>query len=463
MDDKRVGGDLSAGEERRVQVFTVAEEEAVPDAVFGEVVEGGTNYNTLGWFQTSILLMKTQIGLGVLSIPYVLSVFGAVPGVILLLAVSVITTWADLECGRFKLAHPECYSLSDVGFLIGGVWGRELFGVSYYLYQVCVVGSAFIGMSTALNAVSTHATCTATFIGSLAIAAIILSSTPTLRPISIASYVGLVCILSAILVVAVAVNVQERPAGAPSTGPWDKQLLVVGNPSFQEAMLALSNLVFSFSGTPSFLPIASEMKNPRQFKKAALLCQGVVTSFIGIMVYYACGIYVSSPALGSAGPLLKKISYGIAIPGLLVTMTICTHLPAKWLMLRLLRGTPHLTANTVRHWVTWEGCVVFCVLISYIFASAIANFSTIIGLIGALLGTFLCMQAMALMRLYDEARDVKAGRRRNWRLTSWCLFVLAVGTFITVAGTYASIVSIVDIYQKDPGSAWSCDDNSNSV
>lgn len=70
--------------------------------------------------------------------------------------------------------------------------------------------------------------------------------------------------------------------------------------------------------------------------------------------------------------------------------------------------------------------------------SAIANFSTIIGLIGALLGTFLCMQAMALMRLYDEARDVKAGRRRNWRLTSWCLFVLAVGTFITVAGVSLS-------------------------
>lgn len=85
----------------------------------------------------------------------------------------------------------------------------------------------------------------------MAIAAIILSSTPTLRPISIASYVGLLAILSAIFIVAIGVNVQDRPAAAPATGPWDKQLQIVARPSFQEAMLALSNLVFSFSGTPS--------------------------------------------------------------------------------------------------------------------------------------------------------------------------------------------------------------------
>jgi hypothetical protein len=30
-----------------------------------------------------------------------------------------------------------------------------------------------------------------------------------------------------------------------------------------------------------------------------------------------CGQYVASPALGSAGPLIKKISYGIALPGLI--------------------------------------------------------------------------------------------------------------------------------------------------
>jgi hypothetical protein len=42
-------------------------------------------------------------------------------------------------------------------------------------------------------------------------------------------------------------------------------------------------------------------------------------------MYYFCGQYVAFPALGSAGVLVKKIAYGIALPGLLVTLIIYTH------------------------------------------------------------------------------------------------------------------------------------------
>lgn len=42
---------------------------------------------------TSILMMKTQIGLGVLSIPLVFDTLGMIPGIIILLAIAVITTW----------------------------------------------------------------------------------------------------------------------------------------------------------------------------------------------------------------------------------------------------------------------------------------------------------------------------------------------------------------------------------
>lgn len=42
---------------------------------------------------TSILMMKTQIGLGVLSIPLVFDTLGMIPGIIVLLAIAFITTW----------------------------------------------------------------------------------------------------------------------------------------------------------------------------------------------------------------------------------------------------------------------------------------------------------------------------------------------------------------------------------
>ncbi|ORY38062.1 transmembrane amino acid transporter protein-domain-containing protein [Leucosporidium creatinivorum] len=454
------------------QVLAVEEEKevaAVEDGVFGGgggEREGAVNYNTVGWFGTSVLLMKTQIGLGVLSLPYVLSVFGAIPGVFIILGVAIITTWSDLEVGRWKLRHPECYSLSDVGFIIAGPWGREIFGFTYLIFELATVGSAFVGLSVALNAISLHGTCTAVFIAAMAVAALLLASIRTLNKISFLSYIGLASILSAILTLAIAVSLQSRPSLAPQTGPWNKGLLLTNRPSFSDAMLALSTVVFSFAGTPAFLPIASEMKRPRDYMKAAILCQAVVTStflIIGIIVYYYCGEYVASPALGSAGPLLKRICYGLALPGLLVSMTIYTHLSAKWVLVRLLRGTPHLTANSIRHWVTWEGCILGCVLVAYLFASAVPSFNSIVGLFGALCGTFLCMQAMALMWLHDEGEEVRSGKKRNWLGSLWCFFVLAIGTFIMIGGTYGSIVSIIDTYKADPGSAWSCADNSGTV
>lgn len=70
------------------------------------------------------------------------------------------------------------------------------------------------------------------------------------------------------------------------------------------------------------------MRNPRQYTPALLICQAGVTTVyivIGVVLYYYCGSYVSSPALGSAGGLVKQICYGIALPGLIVTTTIVTH------------------------------------------------------------------------------------------------------------------------------------------
>lgn len=46
---------------------------------------------------------------------------------------------------------------------------------------------------------------------------------------------------------------------------------------------------------------------------------------IGIVVYYYCGSYVSSPAMGSAGPLMKKVAYGISIPGVMVSTILLSH------------------------------------------------------------------------------------------------------------------------------------------
>lgn len=46
---------------------------------------------------------------------------------------------------------------------------------------------------------------------------------------------------------------------------------------------------------------------------------------VGIVVYRYCGSYVSNPALGSAGVLMKKVCYGLALPGVLLSTVLITH------------------------------------------------------------------------------------------------------------------------------------------
>lgn len=80
-------------------------------------------------------MLKTQIGLGVLSIPAAFSVLGLIPGMICLIAVAIITTWSDYTVGVFKLLHPEVYGINDAGFLLFGPVGREILGAAYCLCE----------------------------------------------------------------------------------------------------------------------------------------------------------------------------------------------------------------------------------------------------------------------------------------------------------------------------------------
>ena len=106
---------------------------SISDDVFGNIQEGGPNYRNIGWIGTAVLMMKTQIGLGVLSIPAVLDVLGMVPGVICLLIVGIITTWTNYMIGQFKLNHRSVYSIDDMGEKALGRFGKEFFAGAYLL------------------------------------------------------------------------------------------------------------------------------------------------------------------------------------------------------------------------------------------------------------------------------------------------------------------------------------------
>jgi hypothetical protein len=87
------------------------------------------------------------------------------------------------------------------------------------------------------------------------------------------------------------------------------------------SFVTLQPLTASFS-------VISEMRDQRYGFRVIWFGHLIVTAVyiaIGTVVYWYCGIYVASPALGSAGALMKRISYGLALPGLFVTICIYLH------------------------------------------------------------------------------------------------------------------------------------------
>jgi amino acid permease len=130
------------------------------------------------------------------------------------------------------------------------------------------------------------------------------------------------------MTVTIAVALQDRPSAAPLEGIWISDYKLVNRPTFTAAISAVSSLVFSLGGTPSFFALVAEMRDPRDYTKSLLICQSLIAVLyitIGCVVYYYCGTYVATPALGSAGPLLKRIAYGLALPGLGITTILLAH------------------------------------------------------------------------------------------------------------------------------------------
>ena len=133
--------------------------------------------------------------------------------------------------------------------------------------------------------------------------------------------------LPIVLTIAIAVSLQDRPAAAP-IGEFHSDYKIIASPSFTNAIAAISSIVFSYAGVPAFFNIASEMKDFKQYNRALAICMIFLTTVylvIGIIVYYYCGSYVTSPAPGSAGPIVKRITYGLAFPGLIVTAVLPNH------------------------------------------------------------------------------------------------------------------------------------------
>ncbi|CAD6569446.1 MAG: hypothetical protein CYPHOPRED_003378 [Cyphobasidiales sp. Tagirdzhanova-0007] len=352
-----------------------------------------------------------------------------------------------------------------MGYTMWGPIGREVTGVLYIIAYVLVAGNGILGCAISLNALSDHATCTVAWSVITVVFCVAVACLPKFSQIGWLTWLGCFLIITSVFILTIAVGVRSRPAAAPQTGPYELGFKAFNNPGFVLGMTASDVFFVSSAGTSSFLPVMAEMRNPHDYRKSIALgmifttCSYLVFSLV---IYRYTGLYISSPALGSAGSVVKKVTYGLAFPSLLITTILVLHLSSKYVFVRLLRGTRHLQEKTLIHWSVWIGSTLFLGVIAFIVAEAIPFFNQLLGLIGSICFGPIGLMLPACIWFYDHGHYRKQGMlKRTYYILNG--FLLLLGAFVTTAGTYAAVVGIKDAYKSgEVGSAFSCADDSGS-
>jgi hypothetical protein len=226
--------------------------------------------------------------------------------------------------------------------LLWGRVGRELVAAQILVAQILITAAGIVSVPTALNALSDHGACTVIFSFVAAVLITGFSSVRTFSWLGWLTWVGFFTFFIAVFIFVVTVTQQDRPAAAPKTGDFDLGWTAIAHPTFVAGITASANIFISGSGSLMYLPVISKMKQPRDYRKACLVAGLLVGSMyltFSLVIYRWCERWISTPAFGTAGTLFKKISYGIALPGLVIGVGIYQHVTAKLIFVRIVRNT----------------------------------------------------------------------------------------------------------------------------
>lgn len=259
-----------------------------------------------------------------------------------------------------------------------GAIGREIGGAAQTIFLIFSMASHILTWTICLNAITDHATCTIVW-GVIGLVLFWLFDLPrTLLKVSWLSCASFVSIFTAVLITMIALGVEK---------PDTHFLATTSGISFANAFLSVTNIVFAYAGHVAFFSFISEMKKPEDFTKSLILLQVTDTLmyFIVAMVCYAyAGPDVKSPALGSAQGVVMKVAWGMAIPTIIIAGVIYGHVAAKYIYVRMFRGTKHMSKRTWLSVGSWAGITLILWVIAWIIAESIPVFNDLLALISSL-------------------------------------------------------------------------------
>lgn len=385
---------------------------------------------------------------------------GMVGGTILTVGMGLTAIYTSFVIGQVKIKYPQVIHYSDVGYLLlpgrGGVILTKILQVVFVSFLVLIVGShCLTGQIAFRTIVDDEGICKVIWSVVSMILLFICALPPSFSEMAVLGYVDFLSIMSAVFVTLVATGITAKKNN------WETGWQASAPPlSFAYGMLAATNVLFAYSFAICQFSFMEEMHTPSDFPKAIItlgFLQIMIYTIVGALGYAFFGPSVKSPALLSAGHTVSRIAFGIALPVIFISGSICAVTAGRFIMDHAFKNSTVRYVNTFRGWMTWIGIIASCCLAGWIIAQVIPVFSPLLGIISALFNSAFSLYLPGIMwfKLIRKGGCFSSGK--NIAFTIINTIVIIIGVVIFGAGTYASVFDMVESYKgKGAGKPFAC-------
>ncbi|KAK0120245.1 hypothetical protein ONS95_011651 [Cadophora gregata] len=424
---------------------TTKKDAALPDGIVGDVetleAQGNAHFSRLGWKRLTVVLIVEAIALGALSIPSAFATLGMVAGVITTVGLGLVAIYTSYVVGQVKLKFPEVAHYADAGRLIWGRFGYELIGAMFALELTFLVGSHCLTGAIAFGNLTENGTCSLVFGVVSAVILLLLAIPPSFADVAILGYIDFVSIMLAIGITVIATGVTfGQSTHVVDWSAWPKEGI-----TFVDAFIAVTNIVFAYSFAVCQFSFMDEMHTPKDYVKS-IWALGLIEIFIytltGALIYAFVGQDVSSPALLSAGPLMAKIAFGVALPVIFISGSINGTVVARYIHGRIYKDSVVRFINTKKGWITWLILISVITIVAWVIAEAIPFFGDLLGIMSALFISGFTFYFPAIF-WFVLIKEGKWYEKKNLLLSAVNAVCFIIGMVVLVAGTYSTVVDIV--------------------
>ncbi|RAO72586.1 uncharacterized protein BHQ10_008598 [Talaromyces amestolkiae] len=426
----------------------VPKDQDISDTESLVVIRSDARFKRLGWKRLTVVAIVEAIALGSLGLPYAFATLGMVVGTLLTIGIGLFAMYAAHNVGQVKLKYPHIAHYADVGPVLLGRFGGNIFIASFVALLVFVIGSHCLTGAIAFRTISNSDLCSVAFSAMSAVILMLLAIPPSFAEIGILGYIDFASIILAIGTTIIATGIQNSHRSASLMAdyvPWSAW--PKPDTTFSAAIVAVNTIVFAYSFAGCLPSFMEDMHTPEDYVKSLWwlgAIQIIIYTLTGSLIYSFVGQGVQSPALLSAGPLLSRIVFGIALPVIFISGSINTTVVCRYIHGKLYQNSSVRLIDTAKGWATWLGLVAVITSLGWVIAEAIPIFPELLSIMSALFVSGLSFYFPPVM-WYVLLREGKWYERRNIKTAIVNGVVFLVGIVIFGCGTYSSIAELASL------------------